>query len=142
MNGFSNIVGHEQIKEHLQAAIKKRNPFHAYIFEGESGIGKKQMAHAFSAGLQCSAEGEHPCGSCVSCRQEASGLQPDIIWLRKEKSSYGVDEIREQLNHAMPIKPYASKYKIFIISEADTMTEQAQDVYKRQVQWGWNGRNF
>ena len=37
---FSEIMGHEDIKEHLQMAIRGDKPFHAYIFHGEVGCGK------------------------------------------------------------------------------------------------------
>ena len=33
MFSFSEIVGHEQIKEHMQAAIRDKKPFHAYLFQ-------------------------------------------------------------------------------------------------------------
>ena len=36
---FSEIMGHEDIKEHLQMAIREDKPFHAYIFQGEVGCG-------------------------------------------------------------------------------------------------------
>lgn len=41
MFSFSEIVGHEQIKEHMQAAIRDKKPFHAYLFQGEEGVGKE-----------------------------------------------------------------------------------------------------
>ena len=41
---FSEIMGHEDIKEHLQMAIREDKPFHAYIFQGEVGCGKETMA--------------------------------------------------------------------------------------------------
>ena len=43
MFSFSEIVGHEQIKEHMQAAIRDKKPFHAYLFQGEEGVGKEQF---------------------------------------------------------------------------------------------------
>lgn len=53
MFSFSEIVGHEQIKEHMQAAIRDKKPFHAYLFQGEEGVGKEALARTFAAGLQC-----------------------------------------------------------------------------------------
>ena len=37
---FSEIVGHEQIRTHLETAIRDEKPFHAYIFQGDVGVGK------------------------------------------------------------------------------------------------------
>ena len=77
---FSEIMGHEDIKEHLQMAIRGDKPFHAYILQGEVGCGKETMARTFAAGLQCMSEKSgRPCGSCASCRQIDSGNQPDEI---------------------------------------------------------------
>lgn len=68
---FSEIMGHEEIKEHLQMAIRGDMPFHAYIFHGEVGCGKETMARTFAAGLQCTSEGfERPCGVCASCKHK------------------------------------------------------------------------
>lgn len=93
MFSFSEIVGHEQIKEHMQAAIRDKKPFHAYLFQGEEGVGKEALARTFAAGLQCQSESaDKPCKECVSCRQMESGNQPDVIWVTREKASLGVDE--------------------------------------------------
>ena len=67
MFSFSEIVGHEQIKEHMQAAIRDKKPFHAYLFQGEEGVGKEALARTFAAGLQCQSESaDKPCKECVS----------------------------------------------------------------------------
>ncbi len=127
MFSFSEIVGHEQIKEHMQAAIRDKKPFHAYLFQGEEGVGKEALARTFAAGLQCQSEStDKPCKECVSCRQMESGNQPDVIWVTREKASLGVDEIREQLCNTMDIKPFSSPYKIYLVPEAEKMTEAAQ----------------
>ena len=128
MFSFSEIVGHEQIKEHMQAAIRDKKPFHAYLFQGEEGVGKEALARTFAAGLQCQSESaDKPCKECVSCRQMESGNQPDVIWVTREKASLGVDEIREQLCNTMDIKPFSSPYKIYLVPEAEKMTEAAQN---------------
>lgn len=134
MFSFSEIVGHEQIKEHLQMAIRDGKPFHAYIFQGDTGVGKETMARTFAAGLQCRAEGEKPCRDCVSCRQAESGNQPDIIWVTREKPSLGVEEIREQLCNTMDVKPFSSPYKIYVVPEAEKMTEAAQNALLKTIE--------
>ncbi len=131
---FSEIVGHEQIKEHLQTAIRDRKPFHAYIFQGDVGVGKELMARTFAAGLQCLGEDDRPCTKCVSCRQIDSGNQPDVIWVTRENASLGVDEIREKLCNTMDIKPFSSPYKIYIVPEAEKMTEAAQNALLKTIE--------
>ena len=98
MAGFSEILGHGQIIEHLQNAIKLQKVSHAYILDGEEGAGKKMLARAFAQTLQCERGGVEPCGECHSCKQAQSGNQPDIIEVTHEKpASIGVEDIRGQL---------------------------------------------
>ena len=135
MFSFSEIVGHEQIKEHMQATIRDKKPFHAYLFQGEEGVGKEALARTFAAGLQCQSESaDKPCKECVSCRQMESGNQPDVIWVTREKASLGVDEIREQLCNTMDIKPFSSPYKIYLVPEAEKMTEAAQNALLKTIE--------
>lgn len=135
MFSFSEIVGHEQIKEHMQAAIREKKPFHAYLFQGEEGVGKEALARTFAAGLQCQSESaDKPCKECVSCHQMESGNQPDVIWVTREKASLGVDEIREQLCNTMDIKPFSSPYKIYLVPEAEKMTEAAQNALLKTIE--------
>ena len=135
MFSFSEIVGHEQIKEHMQAAIRDKKPFHAYLFQGEEGVGKEALARTFAAGLQCQSESaDKPCKECVSCRPMESGNQPDVIWVTREKASLGVDEIREQLCNTMDIKPFSSPYKIYLVPEAEKMTEAAQNALLKTIE--------
>ncbi len=135
MFSFSEIVGHEQIKEHMQAAIRDKKPFHAYLFQGEEGVGKEALARTFAAGLQCQSESaDKPCKECVSCRQMESGNQPDVIWVTREKASLGVDEIRDQLCNTMDIKPFSSPYKIYLVPEAEKMTEAAQNALLKTIE--------
>lgn len=132
---FSEIMGHDDIKEHLQTAIREDKPFHAYIFQGEVGCGKETMARTFAAGLQClSGERDRPCGTCASCKQTDSGNQPDIIWVNRELSSIGVDDIREKISGSIAIRPFSSPYKIYIVPEADRMTEAAQNALLKTIE--------
>jgi len=135
MNDFSEILGHDKIKEHLQNAIKLNKVSHAYIFNGESGAGKKSLAKVFSKTLQCEAKNDNPCNECHSCKQVESGNQPDIKWVSHEKpTSIGVEDIRAQVIGDIQIKPYSSKYKIYIIEEAEKLTPQAQNALLKTIE--------
>ena len=61
MAGFAEIIGHEQIIEHLQNAIKMDKISHAYILNGPDKSGKKMLAEAFAQTLQCEQHGIEPC---------------------------------------------------------------------------------
>ncbi len=134
MLSFHDILGHDRIKEHLQNAIRMDKVSHAYILCGEDGSGKNMLADVFSTTLQCEEQGIEPCGKCKACIQASTGNHPDIIHVTHEKSRIGVDEIREQLNNSIMIKPYSGKRKIYIIDDAEKMTEQAQNALLKTVE--------
>lgn len=135
MAGFKDIIGHEQIIEHLQNAITLDKVSHAYIFNGPDGSGKMMLAEAFAMSLQCEGEGERPCLSCRSCKQAIDHNQPDIIYVSHEKpNTIGVDDIRTQVNNDIDIKPYSSRYKVYIIDDAQKMNQQAQNALLKTIE--------
>ncbi len=134
MQGFGHIVGHESIIQHLQNAIASHKVSHAYILHGEEGMGKKLLAGTLAKTLQCDERGIIPCNRCKSCMQADSGNHPDIIRVTHEKISVGVEDIRLQVNGDIQVKPYNSPYKIYIIDDADKLTEQAQNALLKTIE--------
>ncbi len=134
MQGFGEIIGHDSIIQHLQNAIAAHKVSHAYIFHGEEGMGKKLLASNFAKTLQCEEHGIIACDHCKSCLQSKSSNQPDIIWVTHEKVSISVEDIRLQINADIQVKPYQSPYKIYIIDDADKMTEQAQNALLKTME--------
>ncbi len=45
-----------------------------------------------------------------------------------------MDEIREQLCNTMDIKPFSSPYKIYLVPEAEKMTEAAQNALLKTIE--------
>ena len=132
---FKDILGNDMIKEHFQKAIENQKVSHAYILTGEAGIGRKSFANAFSMALLCEKGGKEPCMVCHSCKQVMSGNHPDLIYVKHEKpNSMGVDDIREQINDTIMIRPYSSYYKIYIVDEAEKMTVQAQNALLKTIE--------
>ena len=135
MSGFDKVIGHTQVISYFQKAIAQDKLAHSYIITGEKGSGKKLLAGLFAKTVQCEAQGTEPCGECRSCKQSDSGNQPDIIWVTHEKpGSIGVDDVRDQLVGDIAIKPYSSKYKIYIVDEAEKLTVQAQNALLKTIE--------
>ncbi len=135
MAGFRDIVGQEQIKEHLQNALETHKVSHAYIINGEKSSGKEFIARVFAMALQCERGGVEPCNVCHSCKQALSDNQPDIIRVTHEKpNTISVDDIRAQVNNDVAIRPYSSRYKVYIINEAEKMTPQAQNAILKTLE--------
>lgn len=135
MAGFKEIIGQEQLIEHFQNAIRMEKVSHAYIINGPEKSGKKMLAEAFAMTLQCEEHGIEPCMQCHSCRQALGHNQPDIIYVTHEKpNTISVEDIRTQINQDIVIKPYSSKYKIYLIDEAHKMNQQAQNALLKTIE--------
>lgn len=135
MAGFHEIIGQEKIVEHFRNAIKINKISHAYILNGEQGMGKKMMAGAFAMTVQCEKQGEEPCMECHSCKQFLSGNNPDIRWVSHEKpNTISVEDIRTQLNNDIVIRPYEYVHKVYIIDEAEKMTVASQNALLKTIE--------
>jgi DNA polymerase-3 subunit delta' len=136
MANFHDIIGQENLKEHLKTAILTDKVSHAYIINGERCMGKEFIAKVFSMALQCeNPDQEEPCQICHSCKQALSNNHPDISFITHEKPGViSVDDIRRQINTDVNIKPYKGPKKIYIISEAEKMTPQAQNALLKTLE--------
>jgi len=135
LSRFKDVVGHRDIIQYIRNSVEQKKVSHAYILNGERGSGKKLLAHLFAMTLQCESGQSEPCGHCRSCKQADGGNQPDIITVTHEKpGSIGVEDIREQINADIMIKPYSSPYKIYIVPGADMMTVQAQNALLKTIE--------
>ncbi len=120
-----SYIGHENIKDELNKVVKSGSISHAYLFVGKDGIGKKKVALDFAKDILCleNADG-HACGKCDACLKFESN--PDLQVLIPEKGAIKVDSVRE-FTREMFLLPTVSNRKVFIIDEAETMNEQAQN---------------
>ena len=135
MAGFRDILGQKSVIAHMKKAVSMGKTSHAYILNGEKGMGKKLLAHAFSMTLQCEQGSDEPCMECRSCKQTEGRNHPDIKWITHEKpNTISVEEVREQLVNDMCIKPYSGKYKIYIIDEGEKMTPAAQNTLLKTIE--------
>ena len=150
---WSDVVGLAQLTDNLQNAIKHNKISHAYLIQGEKLSGKRMIADIFARALQCEAgkassehqetlfempseaTGPRPCNQCRSCKQAINGNHPDIIYVTHEKPNViSVDNIRQQVNGDIDIKPYSGEYKIYIIDEAEKMNVQAQNALLKTLE--------
>ncbi len=135
MAGFKDVIGQKSVIAHMKKALQLHTVSHAYILNGEKGMGKKLIADIFSTALQCEAGGDEPCMECRDCKQAVSRNHPDIKWITHEKPNLiSVDEIREQLVNDMGIKPYSGRYKIYIIDEGEKMNAAAQNTLLKTIE--------
>jgi DNA polymerase-3 subunit delta' len=137
MSGFKEVIGHKDIIEYVSNITKEDKLSHAYILNGEKGSGKTLLANLFALAIQCETKEreEGPCKSCPPCKQGMNNNQPDIIQVTHEKPNViTVDEIRNQVNQTIEVKPYSSPYKVYIIDEADLLNAQAQNALLKNIE--------
>lgn len=127
-------VFHEEILKSMIAAVRTEHVQHAYIFEGEPGIGRRKAAGLFAAALVCENGAVAPCGNCPPCIGAKADSNPDIRWVNSgDKKSIGVDTMREIVTDAY-LQPFESKKKVYIIEEGDAITEQAQNSFLKMLE--------
>ncbi len=132
---FQDIIGQQALKNHLQTAIRTGKTSHAYIIGGEKGSGKKMLAEAFAATLLCEEHTEDACGTCHSCKQAVNHNQPDIIYVSHENpNQISVDDVRQQINNDIVIRPYSSSHKVYIVDEAEKMNIAAQNALLKTIE--------
>ena len=135
MNSFRDIIGNENVARALQGAILSGRVGHAYCVAGRPGSGKKLISYAFAKALQCEDRLEaDSCGVCSSCVCFEAGTHPDVFHIRPQKSTIGVDVVRELVISEIAHRPHRYPYKVFVIEQADTLTVQAQNALLKTLE--------
>lgn len=94
----------------------------------------EQADFGISEAARLRAGAVEPCQECRSCRQAAGKNQPDIIYVTHEKTAVSVDDVRRQINRDIELKPYSSRYKVYIVDEAERMNVQAQNALLKTIE--------
>lgn len=128
-------IFHDNLMQSLINTVREGTCSHAYIFEGEKGLGTYDAARLFAAALTCQNTEIAPCTSCPSCVEAKADTNPDIIYIRpdKDKKSIGTDNMRKVEEDAA-MKPFAARRKIYIIEDGSLLTEPAQNVFLKTLE--------
>src|SRR5437867_6792204 len=96
---FDTVLGHEQPKRFLQAALGSDRLAHALLFHGEDRIGKRLTAQVLAQAVNCEADRRpdppDACGVCRSCHQIETGSHPDVTMLSATSGKGETEQIRE-----------------------------------------------
>lgn len=122
---FEQILISEKNKILLGKAIVNNRINHCYIFVGPEGTEKCHTAIEFTKAIFCTAE-DKPCNKCISCKKINSGNHPDMIHIFPQDNRIKINQLRE-MQRKMSIKAYESNYKVFIITNSETMGIPAQN---------------
>lgn len=118
---FENIVGHKKQKEILSKSIASGNISHAYLFLGNSGIGKFDLACEFAKQI---------------LKTETLENHPDfkVISKMSDKKDILVEQIRKELIDNVYIVPAAGDRKVYIINDAESLNIASQNTLLKTLE--------
>lgn len=125
---FEGISCGEGVRQSLSLAFSENRLPHAVLIEGPAGSGKEALARWIAKAAVCTGEGERPCGHCPGCIKAAANSHPDITIAGGGTTarSFHVDTVRAIRSDAY-IKPNEAPRRVFLLENAETMSEQAQN---------------
>lgn len=147
----SEVLHQPHAHEVIRRALARGRLPHACILHGPDGVGKEQFATGLAAWLLCT--GRAPaapkaCGDCEDCRAVRARIHPDLHLVhrylyrehpdpdvKKRKGlDIGVDVIRHFVIDPVGLTPTRGRAKVFIIREADRITDQAQNALLKTLE--------
>lgn len=123
---FSGILGQGRAVSLLKRAIETDRLPHALLFTGLKGVGRCLTAITVAKALNCLERVEGDCcDRCPPCNKITKSIHPDVHLITPEGATVRIDQIRT-LSREATLKPYEGRGKVFVLDQAETMTEQAQ----------------
>jgi DNA polymerase-3 subunit delta' len=118
----SNQIG---IFNMLKSAKEANRLSHAYLFYGEEGTGKKEMAYALACLLYC------PNGGCLECETcktilEGNHMNVDYIGIQEKKTMISKEQITD-LQDEFSKTSLVTGTRVYIVDGIDTASSAAQN---------------
>lgn len=109
---FSDIVGLDNIKEHLTTSVQNGHIPHARIIQGPNGVGKLPLAISYARYLMCgNRSNKDACGVCPSCQKIDKLAHPDLHFVFPVIKSKTSDEYLPQW------REFLNKHKYFDLND-------------------------
>lgn len=133
---IDSLAGNLALKRQLNLQTARRGLSHAFILSGPAGSGKRTLAGLLAAALVCTRQEEEiPCGVCPACRKAAAGIHPDIIRVGDDGKDIKVEQIRALRTDAY-IRPNEAARKVYLVENAHTMNQSAQNALLKLLEEG------
>lgn len=136
MTVWDDLVGQRPAIATLTAAASGQGMSHAWLFTGPPGSGRSNAAIALAAALLCdtgAAGGVPGCGTCHGCRTVLVGSHADVVRVRTEKLSIGVDEVRDLVRRSA-LTPVGERWQVLVVEDADRLTDQACNALLKAIE--------
>ncbi|WP_294399025.1 DNA polymerase III subunit delta' [uncultured Clostridium sp.] len=113
-----NFIGHEALINNFKQRCLKNTLSHAHLIAGEDGVGKGKLANILAKFI---------------LNGDLDREYVDIINYSSEKSSFGVDDVRDIIEEVYK-KPFEKDKKVIIIHEGNKLTIQAQNALLKTIE--------
>ena len=109
----------------IKKSVEHGRLAHAYLFEGDQGVGKHELSLWLAKRLFCTQVVDNePCNECNNCLRIAAGEHLNLWQIKPDGQSIKVDQIR-QLQQEFVRSGFESRLQFFTISHADKMNASA-----------------
>ncbi len=129
-----NKLDHSRVIAGVAHQMASDEVAHAWLILGPGGSGKKAVAKAMAAALNCTVSPGVGCGTCSVCARIMRQRFPDVHHISPEGSIIAVDVVRETVIPEASRSPFEGRRKVFIIEEADLMNDSAQNAILKTLE--------
>jgi len=132
---FHTLLGQDEAKAFVRAALEADRVGHAYLFVGPDGVGKTRLALDLCKALLCRGGQERPCNTCRDCRMAEHGRHPDLLLVQAQENrrQISIDQIRELIGF-LSLRPMQSARRTAIVREADRMNDEASNCFLKTLE--------
>jgi DNA polymerase-3 subunit delta' len=109
---------------------------HAYLVQGDQGLGKRLFVEKFAIALLClNKESADACGECSVCKMAVSGSLPDLIIIEPEEGSRDIkiDQIR-MLSKFVNMSSHAGSGKVVVLDRAHNLNNSAANALLKTLE--------
>jgi len=132
-----DVIGQESAVSILLRTIHRERIPSAYLFAGESGIGKKFTALNLAKALNCQSSEPRAkmdaCDRCPSCKKIDAVSHPDVLLISPRGGQIRIEEIRA-IDEMLSFKPFEGRKKIVVVDEADAMNPYAANAFLKTLE--------
>jgi len=110
---------------------------HGILLSGQGQLGKKTMAIELAKFLTCSSnpKEKRPCQECRDCKDIQKKVHPDLVLVEPSPlhREIRISQIRD-LIWKLSLRPYSAPFKIAILDQAHSMTQEAQSCFLKLLE--------